>query len=99
MAPLSPKTQLRIERILQENLKGAQVIASSVFVDGAGETSVDELILQMESGDTWAVDINCNEERVILSRYAGPGGWSPTNPQRPEDWVEITADDLVEEDL
>jgi hypothetical protein len=99
MAPLSPETQLRIERILRENLKGAQVIASSVSVDGAGEVSVDELILRMESGAAWAVDINCNEERLVLSRYNGPGGWSPTNPQRLEDWAEITADDLVEEEL
>lgn len=99
MAPLSPKTQLHIERILQENLEGAQVIASSVSVDGAGETSVDELVLRMETGAVWAVNINSNEERLVLTRYAGPGGWSPTNPQRPEDWVEITADDLVEEDL
>ncbi|MDD3071870.1 MAG: hypothetical protein PHX88_11825 [Methanoculleus horonobensis] len=99
MALLTPETQLRIERILQESLEGARVIASSVSVAMAGEVAVNEMILRLSSGETWATDVSQSEERLVLSRYVGPGGWSPTNPQRPADWVEVIADDLVEEDL
>jgi len=99
MAPLTPETQLRIERALREVLDGAEVIASSVSVAECGEVSVDELILRLEDGSAWAVDMSHHEERLVLTRYNGPGGWSPTNPQRPEDWVEVSAQDLVEEDL
>jgi len=98
MTSLSPETQLRIERALREALDGAEVIASSVSVDGAGEVSVDELILRLDYGYIWAVDL-VHGERLVLTRYNGPRGWSPTNPQRPEDWAEVTAQDLVEEDL
>ncbi len=99
MPPFSPETQQRIERILRENLKGAEVIASSVRVYADGGVRIEELVFRMSTGAAWAVNMNYPEERLVLSRYAGPGGWSPANPQRPEDWVEVTADDLVEEDL
>ena len=98
MAPLTPETQRRIERALREALDGAEVIASSVSVAECGEVSVDELILRLDYGYIWAVDL-VHGERLVLTRYNGPGRWSPTNPQRPEDWVEISADDLVEEEL
>ncbi len=96
---LTPEAQRRLERILREELDGAQVIASSVSVGEAGEVSVDEIILRMPTGAAWAIEMNSKEERLVLTRYNGPGGWSPTNPQRPEDWEEVTAQDLVEEDL
>lgn len=88
MPSLSPETQQRIERILQENLKGAEVIASSGRVFEDGEVRIEELVFRMSTGAAWAVNMSYPEERLVLSRYAGPGGW-----------VEITADDLVEEDL
>lgn len=99
MPDLTPETQQRLEQILREELDGAQVIASSVSVYEAGEVTVNELILRMRTGAVWSVGVNWGEERVVLDRYAGPGGWSENKPQRPEDWEEITADDLTEEDL
>ena len=94
MYPLTLDAQRRLERALRDALSGAEVIASSVTVDRTGEVSIDEMVLRLDTGAAWAVNIDSQEERLVLSRYSGPGGWSPTGPQ---DWVEVTADDLTEE--
>ncbi|WP_214084220.1 hypothetical protein [Methanoculleus sp.] len=106
MDPIPEDVQRRLERLVEEDLKHATVISSTVHVDAAGRISLEEIILRRQDRREVSIGLagvrpesTRTEPAITMDVYDGPGvrrpwsmqGWREMSIER--DYAEELADE------